>query len=100
MRLFDLLIRTKSLLTVPVSLGFGSSPATSHQPPATNHQPGRGVAIVNGKRVPLRDGSLLLIEKGDTHEIRGVGRAPLKTVNIYVPPAYRRDGEPLPRGRK
>ena len=61
---------------------------------------GRGVAIVNGKRVPLRDGSLLLIEKGDTHEIRNTGRTPLKTVNVYVPPAYRSDGEPLPRGRK
>jgi len=61
---------------------------------------GRGIAIVNGKRVALKDGSLLLIEKGNTHEIRSTGRAPLKTVNIYVPPAYRSDGEPLPRGRK
>lgn len=61
---------------------------------------GRGVAIVNGKRVALRGGSLLLIEKGNTHEIRNTARAPLKTVNLYVPPAYRSDGEPLPRGRK
>ena len=61
---------------------------------------GRGVAIVNGKRIPLRDGSLLLIEKGSTHEIRNTGRTLLKTVNVYVPPAYRSDGEPLPRGRK
>jgi mannose-6-phosphate isomerase-like protein (cupin superfamily) len=60
---------------------------------------GRGVATVNGKRVPLREGSLVLIEKGDMHEIRNTGRAPLKTMNIYVPPAYRSDGEPLPRGR-
>jgi mannose-6-phosphate isomerase-like protein (cupin superfamily) len=61
---------------------------------------GCGVAIVNGKRRSLRDGSLVLIEKGDTHEIRNSGRTPLKTVNIYVPPAYRSDGEELPRGRK
>ena len=61
---------------------------------------GRGVAIVNGKRMLLRDGSILLIEKGDTHEIRNTGRSLLKTINIYVPPAYRSDGEPLPRGRK
>lgn len=61
---------------------------------------GRGAAIVNGKRYPLREGSLLLIEKGNTHEIRNTGRTPLATVNIYVPPAYRRDGKELPRGRK
>jgi mannose-6-phosphate isomerase-like protein (cupin superfamily) len=61
---------------------------------------GRGMAIVNGKRHNLRDGSTLLIEKGDTHEIRNTGRTPLKTFNIYVPPAYRSDGVELPRGRK
>jgi mannose-6-phosphate isomerase-like protein (cupin superfamily) len=61
---------------------------------------GRGVAIVNRKRITLREGSLLLIERGNTHEIRNSGRTPLKTVNVYVPRAYRRDGEELPRGRK
>ena len=61
---------------------------------------GRGVAIVNGKRTTLREGSILLIEKGNTHEIRNTGRTMLKTVNVYVPPAYRSDGEELPRGRK
>ncbi len=61
---------------------------------------GRGLAVVNGKRHVLRAGSLVLIEKGDTHEIRNTGRTLLKTLNFYVPPAYRRDGEELPRGRK
>ena len=61
---------------------------------------GRGVAIVNGKRIALREGSLVLIEKGDRHEIRNTGRAVMKTMNIYVPPAYRSDGAELPRGRK
>jgi mannose-6-phosphate isomerase-like protein (cupin superfamily) len=60
---------------------------------------GRGVAIVNGTRIALRKGSIVLIEKGDTHEIRNTGRAALATVNVYVPPAYRSDGEELPRGR-
>src|SRR4051794_17696382 len=40
---------------------------------------GRGVAIVNGKRVPLREGTMLLIEKGNTHEIRNTGRSRLET---------------------
>lgn len=60
---------------------------------------GNGLAIVNGKRQSLRAGSLVLIEKGDRHEIRNTGRTMLKTVNLYAPPAYRRDGQELPRGR-
>jgi len=59
---------------------------------------GSGMAIVNGRKLPLRAGTLLLIERGDKHEIRNTGRGVLKTLNLYVPPAYRKDGEPLPRG--
>lgn len=61
---------------------------------------GRGLAIVNGTRVKLRAGSLVLIERGDRHEIRNTGRTPLKTLNFYVPPAYTRSGDELPRGRQ
>ena len=61
---------------------------------------GMGTAIVNKKRHPLRAGTLLLIEHGDTHEIRNTGQEPLRTLNLYVPPAYTKDGEELPRGRK
>ena|SRR5437870_1566947 len=60
---------------------------------------GSGTATVNGKRYPLRAGTLLLIEHGDTHEIRNSGRTPLRTLNVYVPPAYTSAGGPLPRGR-
>jgi mannose-6-phosphate isomerase-like protein (cupin superfamily) len=55
---------------------------------------------VIGKRYVLGAGSLMLIERGDEHEIRNTGRAPLRTLNVYVPPAYRADGGPLLRGRK
>lgn len=60
---------------------------------------GRGVAIIAGRRHALAAGSLALIEKGSTHEIRNTGRTPLKTINVYVPPAYRSDGDELPRGK-
>lgn len=60
---------------------------------------GTGSATVNGKRHGLRAGSLLLIERGDTHEIRNSGRTPLRTLSFYVPPAYTKGGDPLPRGR-
>lgn len=61
---------------------------------------GRGEARVNGRKQALKAGTLLLIERGDRHEVKNTGRALLRTLNIYVPPAYRADGEPLPRGRK
>lgn len=61
---------------------------------------GTGVATVQRRRHPLRAGTLLLIEKGDLHEIKNTGRAPLRTLNVYVPPAYDRKGDPLPRGRR
>jgi mannose-6-phosphate isomerase-like protein (cupin superfamily) len=60
---------------------------------------GRGLAIVNGRRYALGAGTLLVIERGDRHEIRNVGRTPLRTLNLYVPPAYTKGGDELPRGR-
>jgi len=60
---------------------------------------GSGVAILSSKKHRLRAGSLVLIEKRTTHEIRNTGRTPLKTLNVYVPPAYRADGDELPRGK-
>ena len=61
---------------------------------------GTGTAIVNRKRYGLRAGSLMLIERGDLHEVRNTGRGLLRTLNFYVPPAYRSDEEELPRGRR
>lgn len=61
---------------------------------------GSGEATVNGRKVPLRAGTMMLIERGDTHEIRNTGRSLLKTVSVYVPPAYARSGDELPAGRK
>jgi len=60
---------------------------------------GSGVAILAGRTHRIRAGTIVLIERGTTHEIRNTGRTPLKTLNIYVPPAYRSDGNELPRGR-
>lgn len=60
---------------------------------------GSGEAIVNGRRRALKKGALVLIERGDRHEIRATGRTPLRTLNFYAPPAYDTRGEPLPRGK-
>ena len=61
---------------------------------------GTGTATVNGKPHPLRAGVVMLIERRDRHEIKNTGRGPLRTLNVYVPPAYTKSGDELPRGRK
>jgi mannose-6-phosphate isomerase-like protein (cupin superfamily) len=61
---------------------------------------GVGVAKIKGRRYPLKEQTLLLIEHGDQHEIRNTGRRPLKTLNFYSPPAYTADGEELPRAKR
>jgi oxalate decarboxylase/phosphoglucose isomerase-like protein (cupin superfamily) len=33
------------------------------------------------------------------HEIKNTGTAPLKTLNVYVPPAYSPEGDELPAGK-
>lgn len=61
---------------------------------------GSGKAIVNGRSRKLTKGTLLLIERKDRHEIRNTGRRLLRTLNIYVPPAFSSDGTRLRAGRK
>ena len=49
---------------------------------------GDGTAIVEGQERALKSGTLLLIERGERHEVRNDGEAPLRTLNFYVPPEY------------
>lgn len=60
---------------------------------------GTGAARINGRRYPLKSGTLLLIERGDRHEIRNTGRSLLRTLNWYLPPAYDRRGDELPAAK-
>jgi mannose-6-phosphate isomerase-like protein (cupin superfamily) len=65
---------------------------------------GTGVARIEseGRRrsIPLRAGTLLVIEKGEKHEVRNTGRTLLKTLNFYYPPAFAKDGDPKGPGRE
>ena len=61
---------------------------------------GTGSALVNGKRYALKEGSLMLIERGDKHQIKNTGRALLRTLNFYVPAAYDKDGNELPAAKR
>jgi mannose-6-phosphate isomerase-like protein (cupin superfamily) len=60
---------------------------------------GKGTARVNGKRYVLGPGALLLIEHGDEHMVVATGGEPLRTLNVYVPPAYTKSGDELLRGK-
>jgi mannose-6-phosphate isomerase-like protein (cupin superfamily) len=59
---------------------------------------GNGEARINGHTYSMSGGSLILIQRGDRHEIVNTGRSPLNTLNFYVPPAYKFDGDELPPG--
>ncbi|SRR5581483_5283350 len=61
---------------------------------------GTGRALVNGKSVRLRAGTLLLIEHRDRHEVKNTGRGLLKTINFYCPRAYTKSGQELPAARR
>jgi mannose-6-phosphate isomerase-like protein (cupin superfamily) len=61
---------------------------------------GSGLAIVDGVRRKLRPGSLMVIERGERHEIRNTGSELLRTLNFYSPPAYTGGGEAKPPGRR
>jgi mannose-6-phosphate isomerase-like protein (cupin superfamily) len=54
---------------------------------------GAGRAVVGKRRVALKPNSLLLIEKGEAHQITNTGRTPLVTLNFYAPPAYTKSGD-------
>ena len=56
---------------------------------------GSGRAKAGKRRVALRQNSLLLIEKGEAHQVVNTGRRPLVTLNLYAPPAYTQGGDLL-----
>jgi mannose-6-phosphate isomerase-like protein (cupin superfamily) len=60
---------------------------------------GTGAAIINGHKTSLKAGMMMLIEAGDRQEIRNTGRSLLKTVSVYVPPAYSDEETELAAGR-
>jgi mannose-6-phosphate isomerase-like protein (cupin superfamily) len=54
---------------------------------------GSGRARFKGRSVQIKEGSLLLIEKNEGHQISNTGRGLLVTLNFYAPPAYTENGE-------
>lgn len=101
---FDVLLATRGAQAAMMTLRPGG--ASDDQP--NNEHPeceqwlfvlsGRGQAVIGkgraARRVLLAENSLLVIEKGEVHQIKNSGRKLLRTLNVYVPPAYTSDGAP------
>lgn len=99
-KLFDLLLASTTAQAAMMTLEPGQS---SSDDPENEHPraeqwllvlSGTGRAKNAAKRgVPLRPGSLLLIERDEPHQITNTGKVNLVTFNLYVPPAYDRHGD-------
>jgi mannose-6-phosphate isomerase-like protein (cupin superfamily) len=105
---FNLLVASRGAQAAMMTLQPG---ATSDDEPSNEHTAseqwlhvieGRGEVRVGKSKKALRTikfqkYSLLVIEKGELHQVTNTGRKPLITFNLYVPPAYDGEGEPLGR---
>lgn len=102
---FDLVLASRDVQAVLMTLKPGDSTddAPSNEHPHSEQWlyvlSGSGTALVGRskrrlRKATLRRNSLLLIEKGELHQIRNTGRTVMTTLNFYMPPGYRSDGEP------
>ena len=100
-RAFSVLHASRTSQAATMTLAPG---ATSNESSANEHGwaeqwlyvvSGTGTARIGGRSVKLRPGSLVLVERREPHVIKAGPRARLVTMNVYVPPAYDKRGEPL-----
>jgi mannose-6-phosphate isomerase-like protein (cupin superfamily) len=96
---FKRLIQSADLQAATMVLrpGQSSSDEPENEHPASEQWlyvvSGIGRAKVGNRAVKLGEGSLLLIERGEPHQITNTGQVQLVTVNFYAPPAYGEKGE-------
>jgi mannose-6-phosphate isomerase-like protein (cupin superfamily) len=107
---FDVIAQTNRMQAAMMTLRGGNA---SDDEPSNEHAnseqwlfviAGTGTATVvpeGGRRrtVKLCPGSLLIIEKGDLHQIKHAGRGALRTINFYSPPAYKADATLRPSAK-
>lgn len=90
---FDVVLKTPRSEAATMVLDIGESTGG----PDNNHPKsdqwmfvteGAGEIIIEGKTTELKPGRLVLIEAGETHEVKNTGKIYLKTLNVYAPCAY------------
>jgi mannose-6-phosphate isomerase-like protein (cupin superfamily) len=103
---FNLLANTRQVQAAMMTLRPGG---TSDEEPSNEHSgseqwlfviSGSGEAKIGKRRgqlrrIKLEAGSLLIIEKGELHQIVNSSKRSLRTINFYAPPAYDEEGEPI-----
>ena len=108
---FNLLTNTREAQAAMMTLKPGG---TSDEEPSNEHSGSeQWLYVISGsgevkigkrrgqlRRVKIEIGSLLIIEKGELHQIINTGKRALRTINFYTPPAYDSEGEPLGRLRR
>jgi mannose-6-phosphate isomerase-like protein (cupin superfamily) len=96
---FALLASTRSAQAAMMTLQPGGSTGEEVENEHPNAEQwlfvisGAGKATVGKRSVKIAANSLLLIEKGELHRIVNTGRSRLVTLNLYVPPAYKKGGD-------
>jgi mannose-6-phosphate isomerase-like protein (cupin superfamily) len=101
-KMFSPLIQSTSVQAAMMVLKPGQS--SSDEPENEHPRAEQWLYVVSGsakarvgvRSIRLNPGSLLLIEKGESHKITAAGKTSLVTVNFYAPPAYTADGEVKP----
>jgi mannose-6-phosphate isomerase-like protein (cupin superfamily) len=102
---FDLLLASRGVQAAKMTLrpGGESDSEPSNEHPRSEQWPfvvsGSGELVIGKRRgavrrVKIQPNSLVLIEKGELHQVRNTGRRSLVTINFYAPPAYDAEGEP------
>ncbi len=103
---FNLLANTRELQAAMMTLKPGG---TSDDEPSNEHArseqwlfviSGSGEVRIGKERSKVRTvkidaNSLLIIEKGELHQVRNTGKRPMRTINFYAPPAYDENEEPI-----
>jgi mannose-6-phosphate isomerase-like protein (cupin superfamily) len=105
-RKFDLIARTRDVQAAMMTLRSGD--ASDEDPDNEHPRSEQWLFVISGsceakigkrrgqlRRIKFETGSLLLVEKGELHQIQNTGKRSMKTINFYAPPAFDEDGEPM-----
>lgn len=90
---FDVLLTTDDAQAAVMTLAPGQSTGGTDNRHDRSDQwlyavSGSATATVDGERVEIEPGDLVVIEAGETHELANEGDDPFESLNLYVPPIY------------
>ena len=92
-RRFDVILETANAQAAVMTLEAGDATGGPENKHTSSDQwiyivAGEGRATVDGETIDLSAGDLIVIEAGETHEIKASSSESLETLNLYVPPEY------------